>query len=793
VVRETRVVARGVWQAVLIVAVAVLLVNAGLALGASSPGGRAYELVSPPQKNGIDIAGMPSYTRVAVNGNAVSYIALGGFGDAIGSGLATNYMSVRDGRAGTSGWSTHAITPSQQPNSFVTELSGLAPFYVGDFSPDLNSGVFRAISPLTDAPNVAQTHNLYVRHDLLSAGPGSYQLASGSVSPLGPLPFAHATYRPSLVGGSADFSHVVFESALRLTADAPACTAPGDAVYGCGPLLYDSVNGTVRLVGILPDGTPAPVSVAGQSASLTAYTPHAVSQDGSRIVFTDAFSPTTPAQGDLFMRIDGSSTVQLNASERSSPDPAGPQPAKYWDATPDDAAVYFTSGEQLTDDDTNHTVDLYRYELAAPAGHRLTRLSVDSDLSDGDGASVSQVIGASTDGHYVYFIAEGQLVPGAPAGVATRIYVWHDGSVHQVGILSSGFGNDSDLDGQPGYSLQLKLSRVSPDGRFMVFVSHSGVGLTGYDHGTCAVPSGGGTNSGSGPCAEFYEYDAAGDGGAGVLSCVSCVRDGTAASFGATTNDRVNASATPDTFHLNRFLADDGRVFFDTGERLVGGDVNGSVVDVYEYDPVSRSVQLVSSGHSPDGSYFVDASPDGRDVFFLTRERLVGWDVDQNDDLYDARLGGGFPEPAGVPGPCVGNACQGPASSAPADRVPGSVAFHAGQDPLTVGVFRVVSLTASQVRVWAAGGVLALGVRISRSGRLSARVLARIGHRRRVVASAARGVRSGGVAHLRLSLSRIALRALAHSGRLRVGLSVSYSEADGGPEQISLLLKHGGR
>jgi hypothetical protein len=785
VVRETRVVARGVWQAVLIVAVAVLLVNAGLALGASSPGGRAYELVSPPQKNGIDIAGMPSNTRVAVNGNAVSYIAIGAFGDAIGSGQATNYLSVRDGRAGTNGWSTHAITPTQQPNSYLAELNGVAPSYVGDFSPDLNSGVFRAVSPLTDAPNVAQTRNLYVRHDLLSAGPGSYQLASGSVSPLGPLPLAHATYRPFLVGASSDFSHVVFESVLRLTADAPACTAPGDAVYGCTPLLYESVNGTVRLVGILPDGSAAAVSVAGQNASVRFYTPHAVSGDGSRIVFTDAFSPSNAAQGDLFMRIDGSSTVQLNASERSSPDPGGPQPATFWDATPDDAAVYFTSGAQLTDDDTNHTVDLYRYELAAPAGHRLTRLSVDSDPSDGDGASVSQVIGASTDGHYVYFIAEGKLVPGAPGGVATRIYVWHDGSVHQVGILSG--GGDSLLDGIPTYSLQQKLSRVSPDGRFMVFVSHSGVGLTGYDHGSCFVISG------TQPCAEFYEYDAAGDGGAGVVSCVSCAPGGVAASSDASVNDQVNSSTVGNSFHLNRFLADDGRVFFDTGERLVGGDVNGSVLDVYEYDPGSRSVQLVSSGHSPDNSYFVDASPDGRDVFFLTRERLVGWDVDQNDDLYDARLGGGFPEPAGVPGPCVGNACQGPASGAPAERVPGSVAFHAGSDPLTVGVFRVVSLSAAQVRVWAAGGVVALGVRISRSGRVSARVVARIGHRRRVVAFAARGVRSGGVAHLRLGLSRSALRALAQSGRLRVGLSVSYSEADGGPEQVSLLLKGRGR
>ena len=43
---------------------------------------------------------------------------------------------------------------------------GQSPIYVGEFSEDLSKGVFRSLTPLTDAPNVATTRNLYVRDDL---------------------------------------------------------------------------------------------------------------------------------------------------------------------------------------------------------------------------------------------------------------------------------------------------------------------------------------------------------------------------------------------------------------------------------------------------------------------------------------------------------------------------------------------------------------------------------------------------------------------------------------------------
>ncbi len=86
--------------------------------------------------------------------------------------------------------------------------------------------------------------------------------------------------------------------------------------------------------------------------------------------------------------------------------------------------------------------------------------------------------------------------------------------------------------------------------------------------------------------------------------------------------------------------------------------------DVYEWEAQGSGgcakavgcVALISSGRAAGGGRLVDASADGDDVFFVTDGSLVGTDPGAFD-VYDARVGGGFPEPLEEI-PCFGDACQ---------------------------------------------------------------------------------------------------------------------------------------
>ena len=76
----------------------------------------------------------------------------------------------------------------------------------------------------------------------------------------------------------------------------------------------------------------------------------------------------------------------------------------------------------------------------------------------------------------------------------------------------------------------------------------------------------------------------------------------------------------------------------------------------------------------------MDAS--GGDVLFTTADPLIPSDVDSGQrDVYDARVGGGFPlVPGGESGVCSAGSCEGPVSS-PAVVPPGSVS-NTGEAPV---------------------------------------------------------------------------------------------------------------
>jgi hypothetical protein len=95
-----------------------------------------------------------------------------------------------------------------------------------------------------------------------------------------------------------------------------------------------------------------------------------------------------------------------------------------------------------------------------------------------------------------------------------------------------------------------------------------------------------------------------------------------------------------------RYLSDEGRLFFNSPDHLVPQATSGKE-SVYEYEPSGVGscespsggcVSLLSSGSSTRESAFLEATPSGNDVFFLTAAQILPQDTDTAFDVYDARV-----------------------------------------------------------------------------------------------------------------------------------------------------------
>jgi len=667
----------------------------------SLPDCRAYEMVSPADKNGGDVMAAAQRTRSAVSGNAVEFASLTGFGDVEGMGIAAEYIARRTGAPGTTGWATHSILPAVPPQTFLLDTHTQELQYQAEFSEDLSKAVLHSYHPLTSDPNVANVGNLYLRQDTLNSGSGSYALLSACPGCSGPLSDPQGTGVPRVDDATPDLGHIIFESGEQLTADAPPKSFFCQFGF-CTPNLYEWDHGTLRFVGILPDGSTASNSQAGQGQfEQRNYTPNTISADGSKVFFTVS-SFGFGSSGELYMRVDHSTTVQLNASERTDcaehnpcsgtpePDPAGHQEATFQTASPDGSKVFFTDGEALNNE--SGPSDLWVYDTTLPTSdpNHLRRVFVDEQPADGANGT-NAVLGTSTDGSYLYFMSRSALLPGQPIHPVgfNGLYAWHNGTVAFVGWVD---GNAQTADNVDRFWLSGLDARVTPDGHDLLFTAWDGSGLTGYNHGsTCFSLS----VAGQGPCSELYRYDAV----SGDLSCVSCNPSGATATSDATFMIKQSTGGAQLSSHLNRPMTDDGRhVFFETGEALLSQDTNGKS-DVYEWTVEGAAgcgpgasgfsaqdggcLSLITTGKSSEDSHFLEASPDGGNVFFTTSQRLVRWDTDNNADLYDARVGGGFPEPPVPATECSGEACQGALSTQPSGSSFGSAGAVAGAENLS--------------------------------------------------------------------------------------------------------------
>ena len=194
----------------------------------------------------------------------------------------------------------------------------------------------------------------------------------------------------------------------------------------------------------------------------------------------------------------------------------------------------------------------------------------------------------------------------------------------------------------------------------MAFLSEAQ--LTGYENvGPCDIGFGGGTVEA--PCTEVFVYDSV----AAKLRCASCNPSG-APPLGLST---LRLIAGPPYLLQPRYLTDSGRLYFDSQDSLVPADTNEGAEDVYQWEAEGVGscereegcVNLISGGREGADSNFLAADPSGANVFFTTREQLVGADTDELIDLYDARVEGGFAEEGELP-PCLDEGCLPPPPAA---------------------------------------------------------------------------------------------------------------------------------
>jgi hypothetical protein len=588
--------------------------NALLRTGPSAllPDCRAYELVTPPDTNGrapIGTSREPgafATRQVSPAGGIVPFKVEGGAlpGDGgTGSLLGDPYVSSR----APSGWTTAYIGPS------AAEAGVIVP---GTTSPDQRHSFWMATGNV--GPAVIGGNTSYVRY------PDGHSELVGQGS-LGIDPKALGLLISD--GGG----HIIFATGSGASTDTavqlePQAAPPIIEEQEVEGEMKEVKKGTAAIYDRTPDGTTHVVSLkpgdipfgAGEHALFMG-----ASLDGEGVAFE--------VKGTLYLRYDSAATFAIGTGVEFA-------------GFPEDGRRLFYVEDG----------DLKRFEV----GSGVSEFSTSGDVTP---------VQVSADGTAAYFVSPSVLTAVAgPNGAKAQagkqnLYVSKEGQISFVGVVT-----DRDVEGEPGPSetvdglglwviaaqapyagrFGLVPARTTPDGSVLLFKSRAALG--DYD------PEG---------HAQIYRYDSP----AGELQCLSCNPTGAAASSDATLQSESREGSA--LFHalawLENLRADGRRAFFESSEPLVARDSDG-LQDVYEWEDQGAGsctvpggcLYLISSGQSLRDDYLWAVSKSGDDVFFLSSDRLVGADADETPSIYDARVGGGFPEP--VPTVCEGEGCWRP-------------------------------------------------------------------------------------------------------------------------------------
>ena len=658
--------------------------NAAFRSGPSAnlPHCRAYEMVSPIDKEGGDIAVLHSFSvsrlahldQASENGERVTFSSFRAFGDADAAPYTSQYLASRQPGQG---WSTEPISPpAAGPSIYLSPGNlggntgvGIDTHYKA-FSDDLCQGwVMQETALALTRDAVAGFPNLYRRQNCGTIGLEALTTVEPQVVP--------SDFVPAIEGFSADGSRAFFTAKGALTTGASGARQ-----------LYERLGSQLSAVCILPSGAHYSGACSLGTADGTeggardSSVLHAVSSDGSRVFWSDA-------DKRLYLRKYPERT-QSNVSagkctevEKSCTVAVSQNLAFFWSATADGSTALFGTPTPGVDGGE----DLFTVAINDKNVKTTTEIAQRSGGVLGAGKTLKAIYLTSQDVLSTGANSEGATAQAGKANV--YLYNAEDGGFTFIATLST-LDDSPSTTGQPSpvaHRPTNRTARVTPDGRYLVFESTAP--LTGYDN----------TDQHSGEAdAEVFLYDA----GTQKLVCVSCNPTG-ARPVGRQLFDPKRAEGGSlfaaalipgweDQLHPSRVLSDSGeQLFFESFEPLVLRDTNGAR-DVYEWEPGTSQedceknkaaelfvpssggcISLISSGESPSDSSFLDASADGRDVFFTTASSLLPQDPGLVD-VYDAREGGGFAL-ASSPAACEGEACQGPFAP-PNDPTPASAAFN---------------------------------------------------------------------------------------------------------------------
>jgi hypothetical protein len=722
-------------------ALAVATVPGVSAAHAALPDGRVYEQVSPVDKSGNEAGtsyGQAAYSAAAADGSAMTYSVTGPTGDVV-RGLGLYSTAERTER----GWRSRGTLPGPAPG---TEVDLAAQNPSGLVSADARHYAFTApgtFGPPNPGGPLGASAAIYV------GGPDTplKWLTQPQWALASPQPgnLVDGVNTMEVAGGSSDLSTTYFTYCGTLTEeDAPR--SQGATTSG----FYEYRGGVVRNAGVLPDGSVDSGGAAAAGESIRCgegrtnaeapYRPtNQVSVDGQRALFVSpapSYSGTTDtAVRQLYVREEGRS--RLASHENGS---------------------------------------------TAPAAAGITRLIAREAGSETNGAIRYTV--ANPEGTYVTFATTDVLAPGAPNDGAPKVYVYDvegdtvqyaAGVSRDVRAVASDGAVVSVTDGElaiwrDGTSTTVANVGMTEGGaeQLRTNADATALVLTSSEPLDPAHPDTGGTS-------QVYRW-AEGDSTPTCLSCESGATSQFAAMSSFTSRNRGDLSASgaiQPSLDARGATADLSMVFFQTSASLAPEDTNG-VNDVYSWK--DGRVSLISAGTGSSPSYYLDSSASGRDVFFTTVDGLDPADTDGSYDIYDARVGGGFP---GVTerATCEGDACQ-PPSNGPVGAPPvGSTA------PGTGNVRPAAEPSAKRVRASKA---------IGRGGRVTLRVAAPTAGRITVSGSglrqARRTVAKAGSYALKAQLTTKAKRAIAKAGRRRIRVKVAFRPASGRTTTTSLVV-----